>query len=147
MHRVLKARDIHDSMYYVAIHIEEVGKMKTISRTVLARIVKTRRQEMKWTQQELSERTGIHRAMIGRIESEAFTPSIAQLESLSLTLGFELTDLLVDREETRSFIALRSETLSRSEREGVEKIFSMMLTLRQQMVIRSKFEHETGHIT
>jgi len=37
---------------------------------------------------------------------------------------------------------MRSEALSKSEEEGVEKLFTMMLSLRQQILLRSKFENE-----
>ena len=36
--------------------------------------------------------------MIGRIERQAFIPSIAQLEALSAVLDFDLTDMFVENE-------------------------------------------------
>ena len=89
--------------------------------------------------------TGINRIMIGRIEREDFIPSIVQLEALSSVLGFDLTEMFVEKEQTNSFVALRSETLSDSEKEGVEKLFTMMLSLRQQIKLRSSFENESNH--
>lgn len=46
------------------------------------------------------------------------------------------------KERTNSFIDLRSEALSDSEREGVEKLYTMMLSLRQQINLRRLFENE-----
>jgi hypothetical protein len=69
--------------------------------------------------------------MIGRIERENFIPSISQFESLSNALGFEITDMFVGKQETNSFIALRSEALSGSEKEGVERLFSMKLLIQR----------------
>jgi len=117
--------------------------MKKLSTAKLAETVKTKREEKGLTQEQLSELTGINRVMIGRIERENFIPSIAQFESLADTLDFEITDMFVEKQETNSFIALRSEALSDSEKEGVERLFTMMLSLRQQILLRSKFENES----
>lgn len=117
--------------------------MKKLSVAKLAEIVKTKREEKELTQEQLSDLTGINRVMIGRIERENFIPSITQLESLANTLEFEIVDMFIEKQETNSFIALRSETLNESEKEGVEKLFTMMLSLRQQILLRSKFENES----
>ena len=119
--------------------------MKKLSVSKLAEIVKSKREEKGLTQEQLSDLTGINRVMIGRIERENFIPSIIQLESLANTLEFEIVDMFIEKQETNSFIALRSETLSESEKEGVEKLFTMMLSLRQQILLRSKFENESLH--
>jgi len=50
--------------------------------------------------------------------------------------------MFVETENTNSFVNLKSETLSESEREGVEKLIKMMLTLRQQINIRRAYENE-----
>jgi len=104
--------------------------MKKLSTAKLAESVKSKREEKGLTQEKLSELTGINRVMIGRIERQNFIPSIIQFESLANTLEFELTDMFVEIQETNSFIAMRSEALSESEKEGVEKLFTMMLALR-----------------
>jgi len=116
--------------------------MKKLSTIKLTEIIKIKREDKELTQDQLSELTGINRIMIGRIERQNFIPSIIQLQSLASTLEFEITDMFVDKEETNSFIAMRSEALSKSEEEGVEKLFTMMLSLRQQILLRSKFENE-----
>ena len=117
-------------------------KMKKLSITKLAEIIKIKREEKGLTQDQLSELTGINRIMIGRIERQNFIPSITQFESLANALEFEITDMFIEKEETNSFIAMRSEALSKNEKEGVEKLFTMMLSLRQQILLRSKFENE-----
>ena len=48
------------------------------------------------TQQQLADATGINRAVISRMESLDFMPSIPQLEILGEVLGFEPTDLFVN---------------------------------------------------
>ena len=67
--------------------------MKHLSLNELAAIVVTKREEKHLTQAQLSEITGIHRTMIGRIEREDYIPTIPQLEKLAEVLGFE-PDLL-----------------------------------------------------
>ena len=118
--------------------------MKKLSTSKLAKTVKTKRNEKELTLVQLSELTGINRVMLGRIEKEDFIPSITQFEVLSNTLEFDITDLFIEENQyENSFVAMRSEALSDSEKEGVEKLFSMMLSLRQQINLRSKFENES----
>lgn len=117
--------------------------MKKLSIAKLAKTVKLKREEKGLTQEDLSKLTGINRIMIGRIERQNFIPSILQFESLANILDFEITDMFIEKEENDSFIALRSETLSEYEKEGVEKLFTMMLALRQQILLRSKSENES----
>jgi len=117
--------------------------MKKLSATKLAETVRTKREEKKFTQEQLSDLTGINRIMIGRIERKTFIPSMPQFESLAKTLEFEITDMFIEKQETNSFIAMRSEALSKSEKDGVDKLFTMMLSLRQQILLRSKFENES----
>jgi transcriptional regulator with XRE-family HTH domain len=117
--------------------------MKKLSTSKLANTVKTKREEKGLTQEQLSELTGINRVMIGRIERENFIPSITQFESLAKILEFDITDMFIQKQDENSFVAMRSEALGDSEKEGVEKLFTMMLSLRQQILLRSKFENES----
>ncbi|SCP96211.1 helix-turn-helix transcriptional regulator [Anaerobium acetethylicum] len=119
--------------------------MKTLSTKKLAETVKMLRETKGFTKEELGTITGINRIMIGRIEREDFIPSIIQFEALAKTLGFDITDMFVEKEKTNSFIALRSEALSDNEKEGVDKLFKMMLSMRQQIILRRKFENETEY--
>jgi transcriptional regulator with XRE-family HTH domain len=118
--------------------------LKTLSTKKLAETVTKHREKKGLTKEELGAITGINRIMIGRIEREDFIPSIIQFEALANTLGFEATDMFVEKEKPNTFIALRSETLNDSEKEGVDKLFEMMLSLRQQVILRRKFENETS---
>lgn len=117
--------------------------MKKLSTSKLANTIKTKREEKELTQEQLSELTGINRVMIGRIERESFIPSITQFESLAKVLEFDITNMFIENQDENSFVAMRSEVLSNSEKEGVEKLFTMMLSLRQQILLRSKFENES----
>jgi len=116
--------------------------MKTLSSKKLAESVTKLRTVLGLTKEELGEKTGINRIMIGRIERGDFIPSINQFEALGKALGFNITDMFVENETPNSFIALRSETINAIEQEGVEKLFSMMVSLRQQVILRRKFENE-----
>jgi transcriptional regulator with XRE-family HTH domain len=116
--------------------------MKKLSIAKLAESVKTGRKTNKLTQEDLSQATGINRIMIGCIEREDLIPSISQIEALANILNFDITQLFIEEDENNSFTAIRSEVLNQSEKEGVEKLFSMLLSLRQQILIRIKYENE-----
>ena len=51
------------------------------------------RKEKSMTQGQLSQLTGIHRTMIGRIENKDYIPTIEQLQNLGEVLDFEIVDL------------------------------------------------------
>lgn len=70
--------------------------MKRLSMQLLADTVVSRRKALKITQAQLANMTGIHRALLSRLESQDFTPSIEQLEALGEALGFEPTDMYID---------------------------------------------------
>ena len=67
--------------------------MKKISYQKMADLVIAKRKEQKLTQAQLAEMTGIHRAMISRLEALDYIPSIDQLQAIAEALGFEVTDL------------------------------------------------------
>lgn len=119
--------------------------MRTLSVRKLAETVTKLREKKNLTKEELGNLTGINRIMIGRIEREDFIPSIIQLEALGNVLEFNVTDVFVEKEVTNSFIALRSETLNDIEKEGVDKLFKMMIALRQQVMLRRKFDESINN--
>jgi DNA-binding XRE family transcriptional regulator len=121
--------------------------MKKLSITKLANTIKTKREERGLTQEQLGDLTGINRVMIGRIERENFIPSITQFESLAMTLEFDISDLFIEKQANNTFVAMCSETLNESEKEGVEKLYTMMLSMRQQIFLRSKYENESSSRT
>ena len=67
--------------------------MSRLSTAALAKVVETRRKANKMTQLELSKATGINRALLSRIESEKYVPSVDQLLALSDVLGFDVKDV------------------------------------------------------
>lgn len=69
--------------------------MKKLSQKALAELVAARRKSMGLTQKQLSDATGINRAMLSHIESEEYIPSVPQLQALGDALGFELEDVFV----------------------------------------------------
>ncbi len=70
--------------------------MKHLSLKLLAETVVSRRKAIKMSQLTLSEKTGIHRSIISRLEGEDYTPSVDQLLALSTVLGFDNADVLED---------------------------------------------------
>ena len=74
--------------------------MKKLSPSLLADLIISKRKEQKMTQQDLSNATGINRALISRLEKQDFLPSIPQLEQLGNVLGFEPTDVFINESNT-----------------------------------------------
>ena len=72
--------------------------MKKLSQENMIDTILSKRKALGLTQASLSEKTGINRVMIGRIENKEYMPSIDQIERLGEVLGFEVTDLFVSEE-------------------------------------------------
>ena len=72
--------------------------MKKLSEEKMINTILSKRKALGLTQASLSEKTGINRVMIGRIENKEYMPSIDQIERLGEVLGFEVTDLFVSEE-------------------------------------------------
>lgn len=76
--------------------------MKKLSQSLLADIVSTKRKAKNMTQQELSDKVGINRALLSRLEQQDFMPSIPQLENLAEVLDFEPSDLFINKMKSPS---------------------------------------------
>ena len=70
--------------------------MKKLSQELLITKVVERRKEKGLTQQQLADLTGINRALLSRLETSDFIPSIQQLEVLGDVLEFDIVSLFVD---------------------------------------------------
>ena len=70
--------------------------MKKLSIEKMVKTITEKRKEKHLTQAQLSETTGIHRGMIGRLENMDYTPSIDQLQSIAEVLDFDITDLFIE---------------------------------------------------
>ena len=70
--------------------------MKKLSLAALSETVVSRRKALKLSQAELAQRTGMHRSVLSKLESEEYIPSIPQLEALAEALGFDPTDLYAE---------------------------------------------------
>ena len=77
--------------------------MKKLSQSLLVKTILEKRKERKITQQKLADLTGINRAMLSRLETGDFIPSITQLESLGEILGFEPISLFVEEGINKKF--------------------------------------------
>lgn len=116
--------------------------MKHLSRDLLADILKLQRTDKGMTQEQLSEKTGINRAMIGRIERKEYIPSIPQLESLADALDFDIDKVFSDKMEPTVYTAFRGSHLSPEEKDGVEHLFAMMMVVKKQLTLRKALHHE-----
>ena len=72
--------------------------MKHLSLKLLAEVVVGRRKALRLSQTALSERTGINRSILSRLEAGDYSPSVDQLLALSSVLGFPTSDVIVDDE-------------------------------------------------
>lgn len=70
--------------------------MKKLSQELLVTKIVERRKEKELTQQQLADLTGINRALLSRLETSDFIPSIQQLEVLGDVLEFDIVSLFVD---------------------------------------------------
>ncbi|HEP1810543.1 TPA: nucleotide sugar dehydrogenase [Streptococcus suis] len=68
---------------------------KEFSQEFLKTIIFSKRKELGYSQQELSDLTGINRTMISKLEQGEYLPSIPQLLTLSNVLDFEINSLFV----------------------------------------------------
>ena len=82
--------------------------MKKLSVKLLAETVVSVRKEKGMTQAKLAEAAGMNRAMLSRLESEDYVPSIDQLQALAGVLGFEPTDMFVEDEPAGKLDIMRS---------------------------------------
>ena len=73
--------------------------MKKLSTAKLADTVANNRKKLKMSQQDVADKTGINRALLSRLESEDFMPSIPQLEALGDVLHFDPVDMFEDVSE------------------------------------------------
>ena len=67
--------------------------MKKMSASRLAHVVALQRKSLKMTQKQLSKDTGINRALLSRIETEGYIPSVDQLLALSDVLQFDVNQV------------------------------------------------------
>lgn len=80
--------------------------MKKLSIEKMADTVINKRKEKDLTQAKLAEITGINRAMISRLESGDYTPSIDQLQAIGEVLDFEIVDLFEEEEKAEEIIPI-----------------------------------------
>lgn len=106
----------------------------------LAKTVIKLREEKGYTQERLGNLIGISGIIIDRIEREDFLPSIVQLEELAEVLEFDIAEIFICKEETNSLHTFRSGALNKVEEKGIEQLIKMMCSLRQQIMLRRKFE-------
>lgn len=116
--------------------------MKHLSLIDLAETIKSKRSEKGITQEQLCEKTGINRNMIGRIERMDYIPTIPQLEKLADVLGFEISRLFVENDQPTVYTAFRGAKLSEEEQAGAEHLMDMMIAARQQIMLRKALHHE-----
>ena len=90
-----------------------------ISTKKLSDLIIAKRKEKKMTQMDVANLTHINRAMLSKIESMQYVPSIEQLESLMDILEFDYNDIYEDKKMRhirtfyRRFIDYRQDLIRR----------------------------------
>ncbi len=119
--------------------VMEDYEMKKMSQELLADIVKRQRDQKGWTQEDLSQRTNINRVMIGKIENKSYVPSISQLEKLCEVLGFDYSDVIIERKPL-FYSAFRCTNKSANDQYSVDYLLKMMMVSKQQILLREKLQ-------
>ena len=114
--------------------------MRILSIKRLSETVTKLREEKGYTQEKLGNLTGMNGVMIGRIERGDVIPSIIQLEELEKVLEFDILEMFICKKEINSLHRFRSGTLNEVEERGIEQLLKMMSSLRQQIMLRKRFE-------
>ena len=70
--------------------------MRKISNELISKVVKTNREKLNISQLQLAEKTKINRAMISKLESGKYMPSLEQLEKLEEVLKFDIDEVIKD---------------------------------------------------
>ena len=73
--------------------------MKKLSQDKMISTIINNRKSKHITQVELSEKTGINRGMIGRLENNDYIPTIEQLQAIAEVLDFEVVDLFEEEDK------------------------------------------------
>ena len=80
--------------------------MKKLSIRKMADTIIAKRKEIKVSQAQLSEMTGINRGMISRIECCDYTPTIDQLQTIADALNFDVVDLFEETESPKDSLSI-----------------------------------------
>ena len=82
--------------------------MKKLSLSLLSSLVSARRNALSISQFKLSELTGINRALISRIETQTFTPSVDQLQALAEVLDFNIEEVIAEENDSNEQITIQT---------------------------------------
>lgn len=66
------------------------------ARDALAKNLRRLRDAKDWSQEELAERSGVHRTYISGLERSKRNPTLSIIEDLSLSLDCSVNELLID---------------------------------------------------
>ena len=78
--------------------------MKHLSLELLAQTVADKRKTLRLSQAAISEKTGINRSLLSRLEAADYSPSVDQLLCLSEVLDFDCTELFEDDDVETKFV-------------------------------------------
>lgn len=110
------------------------------SMSKLAELLKRKRKKLNYSLKQLSTKTGIALTTLSRIEADNYVSSLSQINKLSKVLNFEINEIIVTRVNISPVSKLKMGVINSIEEEGIDKLFSMMVILKQQIQLRENFE-------
>lgn len=115
--------------------------MKLLSKKMIADKISSQRKAKRLTQEQLGQKTGINRQIIGRIEKSEVLPSIIQLQNLAEALEFDVAELF---EESTPNVrtAFRRDSENWVRENAIDKLLEMMMASKQQIVLRKAMKNE-----
>ncbi|RPJ97251.1 XRE family transcriptional regulator [Rummeliibacillus sp. TYF005] len=105
-----------------------------ISKKLLADKVKGKRGNR--TLLDMEKITGVNSNIINNVENGKYIPSAPQLNQLLDKLHINISEILINEEKQNVFSKLLDRANTEQEREGFEKLISMMLCLRKYERLR-----------
>jgi transcriptional regulator with XRE-family HTH domain len=133
---------IKDCYLLLLINRWETLQMKVLSTKKLSETVKRSRKENGFTIEDLENITRLDKKILYRIECGDFIPSINQYTALANALDLKLDDLTVEKDKSNPFTELMDKVKTANEKEGLEKLFSMMVALKQQIHLRQTINNK-----
>ncbi|NDL67903.1 helix-turn-helix domain-containing protein [Anaerotalea alkaliphila] len=116
--------------------------MKILSTKKLSETVNRFRKENGFTIEDLENIIRLDKKILHRIECGDFIPSMNQYAALANALDLKLEDLTVEKDKSNSFAKLMDKVKTANEKEGLEKLFSMMIALKQQIHLRQTINNK-----
>lgn len=113
--------------------------MKKINIKKLSKLMIEERKKRGFTQEQFGKITGVNRQIIGRIEQEKVIPSLSQLDKILEILELDFNSIVEESNTDDVFMSMRGEVKTEEEKDGLDKMISMMLCLKKHSQLRRAY--------